>query len=172
MRRILSIILSTMLPILGTAGAAPAQEAGARRITLSFSTSTTALKAGPPVVVIELVESRPVSGQPQQQRDPQLSPHHLVVVAIDDEDRELWRTVIADPLFVRGETTDSSGELVSTEIVLQQAKSPVVVPDDPRMRGLRVFRPVWTGEEFVLNLVNTVDLPSEDAAGNAGEESP
>jgi hypothetical protein len=164
------LALTMMISVLTAAGETPAQEPSARRILLNFRSSTDAVTADRSIAAIELVESRPISTGPQQQRDPQLSPHHFVVVAVDEDDQELSRTVIADPRFVRGETTDPSGDFVSTEIVLQQAKCPLVMPDDPRMRSLRIFQPVWTGEEFVLNPIDTIDIPDVDDARSTAED--
>ena len=159
-----------MISAVAGPGGAPAQEPGALRILLHFRSPADALAAGDSGAAVELVESQPISGRAPLQRDPQLSPHHLVVVALDAEDRELSRTVIADPRFVRGETAEPSGELVSEELVLVEATGPLVVPDDPRMRRLRIFQPVWTGEIFVLNPMGTIDLPSDDgAASSAGD---
>lgn len=170
MRRNVFLALTMMISVLTAAGETPAQEPRARRILLNFRSPTDAVTADRSIAAIELVESRPISTGPQRQRGPQLSPNHFVVVAVDEDDQELSRTVIPDPRIIRRETTEPSGELISEELVFNEAKVPLVIPDDPRMRRLRIFQPVWTGEEFVLNPIDTIDIPDVDDARSTAED--
>ena len=109
---------------------------------------------------IAVVGKRPVSGTPPRQRNPKLSPHHLVVVAFDMHGQEITRIVIPDPRIVRAETFDPSGHVTSSQIFYRSiTEFLVILPDDHRITGLKIFQPHWTGSDFILKLLGETKLP-------------
>lgn len=93
-----------------------------------------------------------------RERDPQLSPDHLVIVSTDSIGRELdWR-VVADPRLLRGETGDAQGRIERRTFRRTEADLLVDLPDDPAITRLRVYEVQWADGRFVLQLLVTVDL--------------
>jgi hypothetical protein len=90
-----------------------------------------------------------------RERDPQLAPDRLLVIAVDDAGTTLdWR-IVADPTVLRAETPDATG-LLSGQILTQpSADFRVALAADPRISELRIYKPRWTGTEFVLEPLGT-----------------
>jgi hypothetical protein len=95
-----------------------------------------------------VVSTRKASQPAALDRDRRLAEDQLVVASFDDSGVELaWRAVL-DPRWIRAEIGRDGG-LVGTRVVLGSAAEFVVaLPDDARVRQLRVFRPRWNGSRF------------------------
>jgi hypothetical protein len=108
---------------------------------------------------VTVLERRRISGQVPRQRNVELSSQHLVVIGLDENGQEIARVVVPDPRQIRAEIFDSSGEIVSNELIYQEhAELLLVFPDDPRLRKLKFYHPNWTGTKFVLELVGETQL--------------
>ena len=59
----------------------------------------------------DVVRRRTVRFSPVRERDPQLSPDDLVVIAVDAQGRELGWQRLTDPRLVRSEQPNAAGEL-------------------------------------------------------------
>jgi hypothetical protein len=93
--------------------------------------------------------SIPRNGALPRERSMELSPDHLLVVAVDEQDTARWSKLMIDPRLVRAEV-GSSGEMQSEKFYLAKVDFIVECPDDPLLKQLRFFRPVWDGESFHL----------------------
>jgi hypothetical protein len=85
-----------------------------------------------------------------RERDPQLSADRLVVIAVDSSGATVdWR-IVADPTVLRAEHPDATG-LLSGRTLLQPAADFIVpLAGASRISEIRIYKPRWTGTEFVL----------------------
>lgn len=93
-----------------------------------------------------------------RQRDPALSEQQLVVITLDGSQRELSRTVIADPRLVRAETTTADGQLTTADLWRASVSFRVVVPANPEAVELRLLQPRWDGRRMLLELIGSARL--------------
>ncbi len=108
----------------------------------------------------EVTARRSVSGMPPRQRDPQLSPDDLVIVAVDAKGTDVAWHLIKDPSLIRAETPTASGSLKRETFRRSDVTFPVTLPAvTPEITELRVYKPEWNGTAFVLDLVGTVSVP-------------
>lgn len=108
---------------------------------------------------VTVKKHRQVPGFPPKQRSPELSPTQLVVVGFDAHGREIARVVIPDPRLLRTEAVGFSGEMISETFYLAEVDLTVVLPDDPRIRLLKIYHPNWNGTELTLELIGETPLP-------------
>ena len=155
------IILCMAVPIV-----AEAESDTAKKIRVRFSTSNEqpsqrSLAARPASApTMEVIETRTVTRRGPRQRNPEISSQHMVVIGFDIQEREISRTVIADPRLVRAETFGPTGEVISSErIYRNNIEFPVVFSDDPRISTLRFYHPNWTGKKLDLQLIGETRLP-------------
>jgi hypothetical protein len=112
---------------------------------------------------VTVLSQRRTEGKLPRQRNPELSPQHLVVVGLNAQGQETSRTIMFDPRILRAETAESSGQLTSAELLYRKDVSfSVTIPDDPNTIALRIYKPHWTGKEFVLHLIGEANLPEVD----------
>ena len=108
---------------------------------------------------VTVLERRRISGQVSRQRNVELSSQHLVVIGLDENGREIARVVVIDPRLIRAEIFDSSGEIVSNELIYREnVEFSLVFTNDPRLRRLKFYHPNWTGTKFVLELIGETQL--------------
>jgi hypothetical protein len=104
-----------------------------------------------------VLAQRPVPGTVPRERDPQLSVDQLVVVAVDTEGREVDWQAIADPRAVRAEAPGADGRLTGRVLHRAQTDFLLVLPVRP-LSELRVYEPMWTGTDFILQPIGSVAL--------------
>jgi hypothetical protein len=98
------------------------------------------------------------AGALPRHRSLEISRHHLMVVGVGASAKLRWWTLIEDPRQIRAELPDTNGEL-SGQVIYRAAPEFVVqFPTDQEITELRFYHPRWTGEEFVLDLINTVSV--------------
>jgi predicted small lipoprotein YifL len=99
--------------------------------------------------VLTQISSSPRAGGLPRERSMELSPDHILIVALDENEAVRWWKLMIDPRLVRAEV-GRSDDMRSEN--LYQAKVDFIVecPDDPLLKQLRFFRPVWNGESFHL----------------------
>ena len=87
------------------------------------------------------------------ERDPQLADDRLVVVAVDAAgDAVDWR-IVPDPRVVRSEGPDATGRLSGTTLTYPEAELHVAIRETPAVRELRIYKPRWAGDQWVLEPV-------------------
>ena len=141
------------------AGAQSAQTV--QQLRVQWTTSVSTLAAPPPgqrVNPLRLLERRPAAGSLPRQRNPQLSADQLVVQAFDARGVFVDTQLIPDPRLVRAESTGPSGELVGQTLHRSDPDFLITLPNSATLVELRLFQPRWTGTEFVLDLIGSIDL--------------
>jgi hypothetical protein len=94
---------------------------------------------------------RPLAFPLARERDPQLAPDRLLVVAVDSAGAPIdWR-IVADPRVVRSETPDATGLLSGTVLTYSEAELRVAIAGSAEVRELRIYKPRWTGDAWVLD---------------------
>jgi len=92
-----------------------------------------------------------------RERSFELAPDRLFVAGVDETDAVRWWRLIVDPRLVRAEI-GSSAEMQSEVYYRGDAELVLECPDDPVLKQLRLYRPVWDGQEFQLELIGKVAL--------------
>ena len=109
---------------------------------------------------VRVIEHRKLAGSPPRQRSPEVSTDHLVVIGSDNEGREIARSIIIDPRLVRAEHVELPGVILSSNTFLRgSVEFSIMLIDDPRITSIRIYKPDWTGEEWILDLIDEVKLP-------------
>lgn len=130
------------------------------RTLVNKSTSKPLEAQPPPANRVTVLEKRRVPGSLPRQRNPELSSSHLVVIGMDALKQEVVQVIVNDPRLIRLETTTSTGKLTPSEIIYQsEVEFSIALPDDPRIRNIRLYHPIWTGSEYNLELVGEAQLP-------------
>jgi hypothetical protein len=105
-----------------------------------------------------VVQRRPIVLEPVRERDPQLSPDDLVVIAVDAAGRELVWQHVMDPRLIRSEQPTASGELRGQLIYRAVADLTVWIPAGTTAVALRIYAPEWNGREYILRGLGTVTI--------------
>lgn len=100
------------------------------------------------------------AGAMARQRSPEMSRHHLVIIARDRRGREVARQLVQDPRYVRMETADESGKLSGDTYFNSDADLRVVLPDRKNIVAVGVYKPRWNGEQFELEALGDLELPT------------
>ena len=103
------------------------------------------------VAALPPAAQRPLAFPLARERDPQLAPDRLLVVAVDTAGGPIdWR-IVADPRVVRSESPDATGLLSGTVLTYPEAELRVAVAESVDIRELRIYKPRWTGDAWVLD---------------------
>jgi hypothetical protein len=105
-----------------------------------------------------IVEDRLLSGHLPRQRTPRLTSEQLVVLATDADGKVVDLQLVPDPRILRAEFPGPTGELSGTILHHTQTELLLVLPDDARIKQLKLYYPRWTGTAFVLDLLGTIPL--------------
>jgi len=109
---------------------------------------------------VTVLDGRRIPGKAPRHRNVELSSQHLLVIGLDENDREITRAVIIDPRLIRSEIFNSSGEIVSSELIYKDnVEFSLAFSDDPRLRRLKIYHPNWRGNTFSLKLIGETQLP-------------
>ncbi len=103
------------------------------------------------------VSSSSKPGALPRDRAMELSPDQLLVVALDENETVRWWRLMKDPRLVRAEVGEHT-DMHSEKFYLPKVDFTVECPDDPLLREVRFFQPVWNGEEFRLELLGVAPL--------------
>ncbi len=112
----------------------------------------------PEVNRFEVLRRGAVVDPPVRERDPQLGPDELVVVAIDAQGREVGWQKVKDPRLVRSEQPDASGLLSGQVFHRGETELVIRVPDGAAIAAVRVYEAQWNGREFVLRGLGTIPI--------------
>ena len=105
-----------------------------------------------------LLEQRVVLGSLRRERFPQLSYDRLVVIVQDAAGRELdWR-LVPNPGLMRAEAPGPDGRLRGGTIEVDSVELSIAIPDVAGADRVGIFRPRWTGTEYLLDPVGQVRL--------------
>ena len=108
--------------------------------------------------MLALLEQRVVPGGLRRERFAQLSYDRLVVVVQDAAGRELdWR-LVPNPGIVRADAPGPDGRLRGGTIEIDSVELSIAIPDVEGADRVDIFRPRWTGSEYLLDLVGRVRL--------------
>lgn len=107
---------------------------------------------------VVFIRERVIEGRPQRQRNPQVTPEHLLVIALDDSESELVREIIPDPRMVRAEFVDSRGRFRSNRWYNSSVEFSVLLPNNSAIVELELYHPEWTGETYDMQLVGRTQL--------------
>jgi hypothetical protein len=158
--KITALVISglIMLCLAALAQGQTVHEARLRWDTYTFSSATPQLNKPPPSNVLSLLERRAVTGQVPRQRDPQLSPYHLVVLTRDTDNQLGNLQVIQDPRLLRAELPGPTGELTGQTLRHAQTELLVVFNDHPKLKLIELWQPRWTEAGYILELIGTAPL--------------
>ena len=99
-----------------------------------------------------------LAGTLPRNRSPELSQDKLMVIAVGAGGKLRWWTLIDDPRLLRAEAPGPDGVLSGQILYRAEPEFVVDVPEDPLITELRLYHPRWTGEEFVLDIINTISV--------------
>lgn len=107
-----------------------------------------------------LLQQRRSTGGLRRERQPEVSPNHLVVVVQDSTGRELdWR-LVANPMVLRAEAPGPDGRLTGRVLEQSSAELLLTIPDVPGADRIQIYRPMWTGKEYNLDPLAEVYIGS------------
>jgi hypothetical protein len=101
---------------------------------------------------------RRLAGSLPRHRSPELSQDKLMVAAVGAGGKLRWWTLMDDPRLLRAEAPGPDGVLSGQIFYRAEPEFVVNVPEDGGTTELRLYHPRWTGEEFVLDIINTVSI--------------
>jgi hypothetical protein len=107
---------------------------------------------------ISLVAQQPRLGRLRRERRPELSADRLVVISVDRNGRETdWRLAM-NPRLLRAEVSGPDGRLSGSTYQVDNVTFDVYVPDLPDTDRVHVYAPRWTGTEYVLESLGSVEV--------------
>jgi hypothetical protein len=106
---------------------------------------------------------RPVPGTLPRERDPQLASDQLVVVAVDTGDREIDWQIIRDPRVLRTEGPGPDGRLTGAVLHRAEVEFLITLPGAVTISEIRLYEPVWTGVDFILQPIASIALTNPAA---------
>jgi hypothetical protein len=95
---------------------------------------------------------------PVRERDPQIGPDEIVVVAVDAQGREVGWHHLKDPRLVRSEQPGPGGLLSGQVLYRSETELVVRVPDGLGVAALRVYELQSSGREPILQGLGTIRL--------------
>ena len=105
-----------------------------------------------------LLDQRVVPGALRRERFPQPSYDRLVVVVQDAAGRELdWR-LVPNPSILRAEAPGPDGRLQGEIIEVDSVELSIAIPDISGADRVNIYRPRWTGAEYMLDPFGEVRL--------------
>jgi len=108
--------------------------------------------------VFTVVTRRQVAGVAPHERNPQLSPDQIVVVAVGASGEELGWQLVKDPRIVRAESPGPDGVLTGQTLYQPLTEFTVIVPNDVAASMLSIYKPRWNGTAFLLAPIGSVGV--------------
>jgi hypothetical protein len=119
------------------------------RMTLRAASSAESLAQLPPPASRQLAIAR------VPERDPELTPDSLVVVAVDVAGSTLDWQIVHDPRVIRAESPGADGLLSGRTFTSETAEVRAVLNGGDQTTELRVFKPRWNGSDWLLEPIAT-----------------
>jgi len=111
---------------------------------------------------LSVLSQRQTPAALSRHRNPELSAQDLVVISLNAQGAETSRTVIRDPRLVRAESAEPSGRLTGSTLLYRKEVIFSVIVADPNAFAVRLYKPRWTGTQYVLDLIGETELPDHD----------
>ena len=124
-----------------------------RQVQVHWETPAPGKSAGntqPATETLTIKQSTRGAGSLPRRRALELAETEILVIAVDENSRLMWWHVTTDPRLLRAESITASGEISGKVSFLRQVDFSIAYPDDPAIKELRIYQPVWTGAEFRL----------------------
>jgi hypothetical protein len=158
-RHIRILLVFLMCSLAGTvAWGQPPQTVQQVRVQWTTAVSDVAPPPGQRANPLRLLARRSVAGSLPRQRNPQMSADQIFVQAVDARGRVVDSHLIPDPRLVRAEFPGPAGELSGEVLHRVDPDFLITLPNSPNLAELRLFQPRWTGTEFVLEPIGSIDL--------------
>lgn len=126
-----------------------------RQVKIHWETPAPGKSAGnaqPAAVTLNITQSTRGTGGLPRRRSLELADTEILVIAVDESSRLLWWHVTTDPRLLRAERITASGEISGGVSYLPQVDFSIAYPDDPAIKELRIYHPVWTGTDRLISL--------------------
>lgn len=88
----------------------------------------------------------------------ELSTDKLFIAAVDAKSQLKWWELITDPRIVRGESVGPDGQFVGEVYYRTQPDILLSIPDEEGITEIRIFKPNWTGTNFMLEQLASVPV--------------
>ena len=112
----------------------------------------------PEVNRFEIVRRAATVEAPVRERNPQIGPDELVVVAVDAQGRDVGWQRVKDPRTVRSEQPGRGGLLSGQTFHRSETELVIRVPDGAAVAAVRVYEARWNGREWLLRGLGTISL--------------
>ncbi|MEO5332263.1 MAG: hypothetical protein H7839_09590 [Magnetococcus sp. YQC-5] len=101
-------------------------------------------------------------GQLPRQRSRFIGPDELLVQGLDDVGQEVARQVMTDPRLIRYEEVDlQTGRLLFRSDFIQKEELSIMLPNDARIRAVRVLQPGWKDGVWHPHVIGTAQLSNQ-----------
>ena len=163
---LLTLLISSGLFAQNVLQPLPGQSLSAVPLVASTSRSTSLTEmtirwlANSPESPLKVMARRRVASHLVRERDPQLSPDELVVIATDTRGTAIGWQHVKDPRVIRAEAPGIDGVLSGQWLRRTLAEFVVAVPDDLAAAELRIYETSWTGRAWTLTPLGTVSAAS------------
>ena len=111
-----------------------------------------------PADIFTLLARRSLPGSLPRQRNPRVSADQIAILAVNAEGTEIDGQLIPDPRILRVEQPDLNGELRGEVLHHVNTELLITIPDDPIIVELRLYKPRWTGSNFVGDWLGAIPL--------------
>jgi hypothetical protein len=109
--------------------------------------------------ILTFTGSAPRAGAVPVPRNVELSTTQTLVIAVDESQQLVWWNQFSDPRIVRAEVPDANGQQnLGRTFYLDETDFAVAYPNNPAIRDVRFYQPLWDGKEFQLKLIGSVSV--------------
>lgn len=113
------------------------------------------------VGVLTFNDSPARAGAVARPRNVELSNTQTLVIAVNENQQLMWWNQFPDPRILRAEVPDANGQQhIGRTFYLTETDFSVAYPNNPAIRELRFYQPVWTSNGFQLELIGSVSVNS------------
>ena len=145
--------LRTFQELVGNVTQAPGSGRRVREIQVKLTRATATGKAA-----VELVGERVVERGLRRERRPEISPNHLVVVVLNEEDVEIdWRLLL-HPGILRAEAPGADGRLRGQVVERDVVDLWIAIPDLPDADRIHIHSPRQVDGKYLLDLIAKVPI--------------
>ena len=110
---------------------------------------------------VELVEERVVRRGLRRDRRPEISPNHLVVVVLDNDDHAIdWRLFL-DPGIVRAESPGRDGRMWGQIVKHGVVELLIAIPNLDNAHRIHIHSPRWVNGEYLLDMIAEVFIGAQ-----------
>lgn len=115
---------------------------------------------------LTLIENKESGAGLARQRNFELSPNQILIIAVNKDKQALWWHLQSDPRIVRAEAGDEAGKLSAHPIIYRNAAEMLVaIPSDDAITEIYFFHPNWNGQTFDLEKIGSLPLSPDATQG-------